>query len=59
MPRVRHFAFSVSTRDAKGQSEEETFPVRASDYATASRLAFVYVLEVLKYKDFELRIVGS
>ena len=59
MPRVRHFAVSVSTRNANGQSEEDSFPVRASDYATASRLAFVYVLEVLKYKEFELRIVGS
>jgi hypothetical protein len=59
MPKVRHFAVSVSIRNANGQSEEETFPVHASDYATASRLALVYVLEVLKHKDFELRIVGS
>jgi hypothetical protein len=39
--------------------QEEEFPVRAVDYATASRIAFDYVLKVLKLEDFELRIVGA
>ena len=42
-----------------GRVPEPDFPVQAPDFATASRIAFTYVLNVLKYKDFELRIVGS
>jgi len=50
---------SVAYQNTTGQMQEDDFPVRAQDYATASRIAFTYVLNVLKYKDFELRIVGS
>ncbi len=59
MPKVRHFEASVSYQKPTGQHEEESFPVRAHDYETARRMALSHVLHVLKYKDFELRIVGS
>lgn len=59
MPKVRSFAVSVSYQRPTGEQEEETFPVRAYDYDTARRMALSHVLNVLKYKDFELRIVGS
>jgi hypothetical protein len=42
-----------------GQAGEEKFPVMAPDRATASDLACTYVLEVLKLREFELRIVGA
>jgi hypothetical protein len=58
-PKVRPFAASVEYRDAAGEMVEETFPVRASDHAAASRLALAYVLEVLKHQEFELRVVGA
>jgi len=59
MLRIRPFTVSVAYQNTTGQTQEDDFPVRAQDYATASRIAFTYVLNVLKYKDFELRIVGS
>lgn len=59
MPKVRSFSASVAYRDANGQLQEEDFPVLAFDYETASRMALAYVLEILRYEDFELRLVGS
>ena len=59
MLRIRPFVVSVAYQNPTGQTQEDDFPVQAQDYATASRIAFTYVLNVLKYKDFELRIVGS
>ena len=59
MLRIRPFTVSVAHQNPTGQMQEDDFPVQASDYATASKIAFTYVLNVLKYKDFELRIVGS
>jgi|SwirhirootsSR2_FD_contig_51_3564940_length_371_multi_2_in_0_out_0_1 hypothetical protein len=59
MSKVRHFEASVSYQKPTGQHEEESFPVRAHDYETARRMALSHVLNVLKYKEFELRIVGS
>ncbi|HEX4960683.1 MAG TPA: hypothetical protein VF173_07575 [Thermoanaerobaculia bacterium] len=59
MSRIRHFAASVAYQNSIGQTQEDDFPVHAPDYATASRIAFTYVLNVLRYKDFELRIVGA
>ncbi|MBW8878088.1 MAG: hypothetical protein JF614_24250 [Acidobacteria bacterium] len=59
MLRIRHFAASVAYQNSFGQTQEDEFPIHAPDYATASRIAFSYVLQVLKFKDFELRIVGS
>jgi hypothetical protein len=46
-------------QDGQGQSQEEAFPIHARDYETANRMAFVYVLEILKLDEFELRLVGS
>lgn len=59
MAKVRPYAASVAYRNAAGQVQEETFPVYASDPAAASRMAFLYVINVLKLADFELRVVGS
>lgn len=59
MPSVRNFEASVTYRDSEGKDQEEDFPVLAHDYDTANRMAFAYVLEVLKLDDFELRVVGS
>ncbi|HEX4497986.1 MAG TPA: hypothetical protein VIE43_20085 [Thermoanaerobaculia bacterium] len=59
MLKVRQFAASVAYRNPTGQMEEEEFPVNAPTYSTASDMAFTYVLQVLKLKDFELRIVGA
>ncbi|HEX6901896.1 MAG TPA: hypothetical protein VF789_19400 [Thermoanaerobaculia bacterium] len=42
-----------------GKMQEDEFAVNHSDHASASRLAFAYVLQVLKLSDFELRVVGS
>ena len=57
--RVRPFAVYLEYKDSTGHPQEETFPVRASDHASASRMAFDYVLKVLRYQDFELRVVGA
>ena len=58
MLKVRPFAATVFHKSVAGL-KMETFPVRAEDYMTARRLASAYVLQVLKFKDFELRMVGS
>lgn len=39
--------------------QEEEFPVISQDHAAASRLAFAYVLQIMRLQDFELRVVGS
>jgi hypothetical protein len=49
----------VSYQDKGGAEREETFPVQASDYSSATSLAFIYALLILKLKDFELRMVGA
>jgi hypothetical protein len=56
--RVRLFLASVSYRNTEGTVQEEEFPVYTSDYASASNMAFTYVLQVFRLTDFELRIVG-
>lgn len=38
---------------------EEIFPVYMEDYLAAKSLALSYVLQVLKLRDFELRMVGA
>lgn len=53
------FSAAVTYRDADGRIQESVFPVRASDHATAKDMAFAYVVEVLKLKEFELRVVGG
>jgi hypothetical protein len=59
MAKVRPYAASVAYRGPTGLVQEETFPVYAADPAAASRMAFLYVINVLKLEDFELRVVGS
>jgi hypothetical protein len=54
--KVRRFSALVAR---EGLAEEESFPVNAADYETARHLALVYVLNVLKLKEFELRVIGS
>jgi hypothetical protein len=55
---IRRFEASV-THTQDGKEQEEVVPVYAPDYESASRLAFAYVLQVLKLPEFELRIVGA
>jgi hypothetical protein len=59
MSKIRPYSASVSYRNSTGQMQEEAFPVHAADPAAASQLAFLYVRDVLKLKDFELRVVGA
>lgn len=59
MPRILPYAVSVTYRDVQGKLQEEEFPLRASDYTSAQRIAFTYVLEVMKLKEFELRVAGA
>jgi hypothetical protein len=59
MPPVRRFEASVTFRDGQGQAQEEAFPIHARDFESANRMAFAYVLEVLKLDEFELRLVGA
>ena len=59
MRRVRCFTAAVSYEDKGGAEREESFPVNASDYSSATSLAFAYALLVLKLQDFELRMVGA
>lgn len=59
MLKIRQYSASVAFRDAAGQRHEEEFPVRAADPAAASEIAFLYVRQVMKLEDFELRVVGS
>jgi hypothetical protein len=56
---VRRFAASVTYRDKDGALHEEEIPLRAEDYGVAHRLLLAYVLQVLKLRDFELRLVGA
>jgi hypothetical protein len=57
--KVYPYSASVVYRDGAGQETEEKFPVVAPDRSAASDLAVTYVLEVLKLREFELRIVGA
>lgn len=59
MKRVRHFEAHVTYQYPGGGEREETFPVQVEDYDTAKSVALSYVLEILKLKDFELRIKGA
>jgi len=56
---VRRFEASVTFRDHLGQLRDQTFPIHTHDYGSANRLAFTYVLAVLKLDEFELRVVGA
>jgi len=57
--KVRRFTASVEYKDAEGKTREESFPVTVEDYVTATALAESYVLQVMKLREFELRIVGA
>lgn len=56
---IRRFAASVTCREKDGALHEEEIPLRAEDYGAAHRLLLAYVLQVLKLREFELRLVGS
>lgn len=59
MLRIRRYSASVTYRNELGKMQEDEFAVNHSDHASASRIAFAYVLQVLKLNEFELRIVGA
>jgi len=59
MTKIRPYSASVVYRNAAGQRQEEEFPVHAADPAAASDIAFLYVRQVMKLEDFELRVVGA
>lgn len=59
MKRVRHFEARVTYQPPEGGEREEAFPVQVEDYEAAKSIALIYVLEILKLKDFELRIAGA
>ena len=59
MMKIRPYAATVAYRNATGKMQEEEFPVRATDPAAASDLAFHYVRQVMRLEDFELRVVGA
>jgi hypothetical protein len=59
MPRIIPYGVYVTYKDREGRLQEQEFPLRASDYATAQKVAFSYVLQVLKLKEFELRVTGA
>ena len=59
MKNVRAFVASVTSRQ-EGKTEEQEWPVYAWTHEMATRMAFAYVIQVLKIQgDFELRVVGS
>jgi hypothetical protein len=59
MLKVRAYSATVAYRNLEGKQQEEEIPVRATDPAEASHLVFLYVRQVMKLEDFELRVVGS
>jgi hypothetical protein len=59
MTRVRRFLAEVSFRDSSGANQEQAFPVYEEEGAAAKSLALAYVLQILRLKEFELRIVGA
>ncbi|HVF60967.1 MAG TPA: hypothetical protein VNJ70_14265 [Thermoanaerobaculia bacterium] len=56
---LRLYSATVIHHDADGRVHEQRFPIRATEHEEACEMAFAYVLEVLKLKEFELRIVGG
>jgi hypothetical protein len=58
MRKVHHFVASVSYQKDR-QNLTEEWPVYAWDHPMATQMAFAYAVQVLKLKDFELRVVGS
>jgi hypothetical protein len=59
MRRVRHFEARVTYRQPEGGEREEAFPVQVEDYDSAKALALLYALQILKLRDFGLRIAGA
>ncbi len=57
--KVRLYAVAVTYQGGDGRSREETFPVHAYDHSMATDMAVAYVLQVLRLKEFELRVVGG
>jgi hypothetical protein len=58
MKKVHHFVASVSYEKDRQHLTEE-WPVYAWDHPMATQMAVAYAVQVLKLKDFELRVVGS
>lgn len=56
---LRLHSATVIHRDVDGRVHEQKFPIRAADNDKACEMALAYVLEVLKLKEFELRVVSS
>jgi hypothetical protein len=59
MKKVRRFEAQVTYRSPDGTEREETFPVQAEEFSAAQSMAEHYVLQVLRLKEFELRMVGA
>jgi hypothetical protein len=50
-------AFATPLRPRR--SVEEEFPIRAATRTAATELAFAYVIQILRWQDFDLRVVGA
>ena len=59
MKRLLTYAARLTFEEPRGHVHEDSFPVVASTHEEATRLAFVYVLQVLKLGEFELRVLGA
>jgi len=57
--KVFPYSASVTYRNAEGREIEEVFPLRTTDREAANDLAFTYLLQVLKLRELELRVVGA
>lgn len=57
--KVRLYSVTVAYQSGDGRSREERFPVHAYDPSMATDMAVAYVLQVLRLKEFELRVVGG
>ena len=59
MKRLLTYSARLSYEEPRGHLHEDAFPVVALTHQEATKLAFAYVLEVLKLRDFELRVLGA
>ncbi|HZF08126.1 MAG TPA: hypothetical protein VFE33_04975 [Thermoanaerobaculia bacterium] len=59
MKRLLTYSARLSYEEPPGHVHEDSFPVVASTPQEATKLAFAYVLQVLKLGDFELRVLGA
>ncbi len=59
MKRLLTYSARLSYEEPRGHVHEDSFPVVAATHEEATKLAFAYVLQVLKLGDFELRVLGA